>query len=212
VTTRARLVVVAGLLTAGAVVAAGCSSSTGPPTVVAVDTLGTSPATTGVLLHYVSTDGPQWAWLDSIQPRVGDNDAAIDGSAFRGLLTFALPAAPSGASVGSAILHTAECSVVGSPFAKLGAIIADHLLPTATPDSATFDTTAIASDIATIATDTTSLAIVTDVTASVASDYAAARPATMLRFRFSLRDSNEDAISDNVTFCPSTLVVSFARR
>ncbi len=210
--TRARLGVVAGLLTAGAV-AAGCSGdSTGPVTIVAVDTIGTTAATTGILLHYISTDGPQGAWIDSIEVQVGDNDAAIDGSAFRGLLAFALPTAPDGATVRSAILHTAQCAVAGSPFTKLGAIVADHLLPTATPDSATFDTTALATGIDTIATDTTFAPLPTDVTASVDADYAAARQTTMLRLRFSLRDTNEDAISDNVTFCPSTLVIAFGKR
>jgi hypothetical protein len=204
----------AGIAATGSLLAGlACSSSSKAPNAPVVTTSFTVAADstlTGYVLAYASTAGSFRTWFGTQSPTVGDNDAFVNGEAYRAVVAFRLPAAPAEATLKSATMAISQCQGNGAPFGSLGNVVADHLVPTALPDSATYDTTAMAVNVATIATDSTTAVSTVPLTSSVAADYAAGDTTSMYRFRFSIEDSNNDDISDNVVFCPPTLTVTFS--
>ncbi|HWZ59882.1 MAG TPA: hypothetical protein VNW46_12985 [Gemmatimonadaceae bacterium] len=171
-------------------------------------TVAATPALTGYVLAYSATNGAFRTWFGNADPIVGDNDVNVFGETMRGVIAFALPPLPAGTTLRGATLDIAQCQVSGAPFATLGVIVADHLVPTLAPDSATYDTTAIALAVATVATDSTPAPAQVLLTPSVAADYAAGNTTSMFRLRFSQRDGNGDQVADQVEFCPPTLVLT----
>ena len=207
--------IAATLAATGSLVAAmACSSSStkapDAPVTTTSFTVAADSTLTGYVLAYSSTAGSFRSWFGTQSPTVGDNDQFVNGEAYRAVVTFHLPAAPAQATFKSATMAISQCQGNGSPFTSLGSVVADHLVPTAFPDSATYDTTALAANVATIATDSTTAVSTIPLTASVAADYAAGDTTSMYRFRFSIEDTNNDDVTDNVVFCPPTLTVTFS--
>jgi hypothetical protein len=195
------------ILMAGALATATLACSTAPSTIA---TIPATPSLTGYVLAYTATNGSFRTWFGNQSPTVGDNNTDVYGESMRAVITFALPTPPSGATLRSATLAIAQCQGAGSPFASLGDVVADHLVPTPAPDSATYDTTAMATAVATIAADSSLATAQVALTSSVAADYAAGSTTSMYRLRFSTRDNNGGEVTDDVVFCPPTLTLTFA--
>jgi hypothetical protein len=196
------------ILMAGALVAPMLACSSAPLTIA---TVPASPSLTGYVLAYTATNGSFRTWFGNQSPTVGDNNTNVFGESMRAVITFALPAPPTNATLRSATLAIAQCQGTGAPFASLGDVVADHLVPTFPPDSATYDTTAMATAVATIAADSSLLTAHISLKSSVAADYAAGNTTSMFRLRFSTRDNNGGEVTDNVVFCPPTLTLTFAQ-
>jgi len=194
------------ILMAGALVAPMLACSSAPLTIA---TVPASPSLTGYVLAYTATNGSFRTWFGNQSPTVGDNNTNVFGESMRAVITFALPAPPTNATLRSATLAIAQCQTTGAPFASLGDVVADHLVPTSAPDSATYDTTAMATAVATIAADSSLLTAKVALTSSVAADYAAGNTTSMYRLRFSTRDNNGGEVTDDVVFCPPTLTLTF---
>jgi hypothetical protein len=201
-------------LAAGLALACGSDGTGGatappppPPPVLHTDTVAATPALTGYVLAYTSIGvggGAHRSWFGAVNPMVGDNDAETLGSTMRGVIGFRLPTLPAGDTFRTAMLTMVQCQMNGTPFDSLGSVVADHLAPTAAPDSATYDTAAVATTVATITNGPlTNVALTT----SVAADYAAGDTTSIFRLRFTPRESDGDDIDDNVAYCSPTLVI-----
>jgi hypothetical protein len=189
-----------------AAVAVACATDSAGPSPVHTDTVYANPALTGYVLAYTATDGPHRSWFATLNPTVGDNDFDVYGETLRGVVAFTLPALPPGVTLRGATLTIAQCQVTGTPFDSLGSLVVDHLVPTMAPDSATYDTTALAAAVATIPNASSAQV---SLLASVAADYAVGDTTTsMYRLRFSRRDGDNDQVSDNVVFCPPALTIT----
>jgi hypothetical protein len=206
-----RLMVLGASVLAGATLACGSSSNrpTAPKPTEA-DTVAATPALTGYVYAFPSTYGNHRNWFGNDTALVGDNNTNVYGATMRAVLTFALPAIPTGATLQAATLGVTQCRVDSNPFTALGTVIADHLVPTAAPDSATYDTTAMATNVATVAASPTTTPATVDLTTSVAADYAAGNATSQYRLRFSPRETDTDHVSKDVAFCPPTLTLTFA--
>ena len=161
-------------IAATASLAAGlaCSSSTknSPSAPVSTYTVAADSTLTGYVLAYTSTAGAFRTWFGTQYPIVGDNDGFVNNESYRAVVAFPLPTPPAHATLRSATMAISQCQGTGAPFGSLGAVVADHLVPTALPDSATYDTTAMATNVATIATDSTTAVSTIPLTSSIAAD------------------------------------------
>jgi hypothetical protein len=198
---------------ASATLACGSNHSTAPSLVLAADTATASPPVTGYVLATagVGSAAPQRTWIANDSATVGDNNGTVYPSSMRGVISFTLPTLPGGATFHAAFLDITQCQIDSNPFDSLGTIVADHLFPTGAPDSATYDTTAIANAVATVATAPTTTPASISLTASVGADYAAGRTTSQYRLRFSIQDTDTDPVTKRVVFCPPTLVVTYVR-
>jgi hypothetical protein len=179
--------------------ACGGHSPTPPPTSGA-DTLTDIAYLTGTVnrdAYNVSTFYPNTDIL------VGDEDAYQPNYRVRGIVTFNMKAIPQNANIAGATLQMAQCFVSGSPFASLGNVVVDDVPVMTTPDSAFYDTAAVAPAVGTLATDST-LGLKTASIPSLAADRAAGDTLIQLRLRFSTEDSNNNGTSDFVAFSPDS--------
>jgi hypothetical protein len=200
-------------LLAGAAVACGSKHPTTPPP-TGVDTVAATPTLSGYLYETFCTGLCQpetRGWYATDTAIVGDNNYTANPSAYRGLITFALPSLPTGAHLAGAALAITPCAISGNPFTTLGTIVADHVVPTAAPDSATFDTTAIATNVATIATDSSLAPLTVSLDSSVAADYATSATTSMYRLRFSTENYDTSDSSKYVAFCPAHLLITYVQ-
>jgi hypothetical protein len=202
-----------------ATAAVGCNSDSSgntmspPPVTTVSDTVSTVANLTGYIyaVNGVGTQQYHRTWYATDTAYVGDNNGNADPSAYRGVLAFTLPPLPAGAKIVAATLTTIPCSITGNPFGTLGVVLADHLVATAAPDSATFDTTAIANNVATVLTSPVVRTDSASLTASVAADYAANATTSMYRLHFSIEDTDADETSKYVELCTSQLIVTYGR-
>lgn len=212
-TASTRALVVAAL--AGAIaVSDSCSPdhvfTQGPP-----DSL--SVATTANLTGYiyavngVGTQEYHRTWYATDTAIVGDNNGYADPSSYRAVIAFTLPALPAGAAFFGAHLSITACNITNNPFNTLGIMVADHLVPTTAPDSATYDTTAITDSAGTILEDSSFAPQTVSLTTSVAADYAAGAATSMYRLRFGTMDTDGDDVSKYVVFCPPHLIITYVR-
>jgi hypothetical protein len=186
----------------------GCGSNhSTDPIATGADTVTATTALTGYILAYdcTGTCTNHRTWFGNDTATVGDNNTDVFPSSMRAVITFALPTLPTGATFRTATLDMVQCRVDSNPFTALGVVIADHLVPTATPDSATYDTTALADSVATVATAPTTTPVAIPLTSSVEADYTAGHATTMYRLRFDLRDYDNQEVSKNVAFCGPTV-------
>lgn len=204
----ARLLLVSAALSA--TVACGTNHTTAP-TPTGADTVAATASLTGYILadSGVGSAGYHRTWNGNDTATVGDNNAYVFPSSMRAVITFALPPLPSGATLKSAVLDLTQCRADSNPFPTLGVIVADHLVPTAHPDSATYDTTAIADSVATVATAPTTTPAAIPLTSSVQADYTAGHTTTMVRLRFNLHDVDNEDVSKNVAFCQPALILTY---
>ena len=117
---------------------------------------------------------------------------------YRGTLGFDLTKIPSGASVTQATLTVTQCNVGGNPFGALGALVVDHIDLTAGLTDAAFSGETLESNIGTLSSTPAIGARTLDLTAQVQADMAAHRRVTGYRLRFSIRDTNNDSVTDFV--------------
>ena len=137
----------------------------------------------------VYTNSPPW---------VGDN--ANDG-AFSMFVSFANLAIPAQARIVSATLRLHQGKVVGAPYAKLGALIVDHVDYGPTLDGADyFGATPITLNIGAISTTAAPGYKTLDVTAAVAADRAAYRTRSQFKVRPSILATNGDKTPDYAEF------------
>jgi hypothetical protein len=197
---------------ASATLACGSNHATAPGLVLVADTATATPTLTGYVLATagVGQAAPQRTWIGNDTATVGDNNGTVYGSSLRAVISFSLPTLPAGATFHGATLDIAQCQIDSNPFDSLGTVVADHLFPTAAPDSATYDTTAMAETVATVATAPTTTLATVSLTTSVAADYAAGHTTSQYRLRFSIQDTDTDPVTKAVVFCPPTLVVTYA--
>jgi hypothetical protein len=190
--------------------ACGSNHSTAPDP-VGVDSVAATAALTGYILAYDCTGActNHRTWFGHDTATVGDNNTDVFPSSMRAVITFPLPTLPTGATLRAATLDMVQCRVDSNPFTTLGVVVADHLVPTTTPDSATYDTTALADSVATVATAPTTTPAAIPLTSSVEADYTAGTATTMYRLRFDLRDYDNQEVSKNVAFCEPTLVITY---
>lgn len=168
-----------------------------PPTPVAV-TLVSDSSRDGYL-GYVSASASEIRNLvNSIG--VGDNDGYVARRSIRGFVSFDLRALPAGARVLTATLQVYQTTVVGSPYATLGEIRADHVDYGDALDYDEFGIPFLGSSTAGIIASDASLGWKTlDVTARVATDLADGRTRSQYRLRFGIR-YDDDAVNDWALF------------
>jgi hypothetical protein len=134
---------------------------------------------------------------------VGDEDAFRPNLRVRGIVTFNIKAIPQNATISSASLQLAQCFVSGSPFSTLGNIVVDDVPVMTTPDTAMYDTAAVAADIGTLATDST-LGLKAAPIPTLGADRAAGDTLIQLRLHFSIADGNNNGTSDFAAFSPDS--------
>jgi len=102
----------------------------------------------------------------------------------RQLYAFNVGGLPAGAGVVRAELHLNQFDVEGSPYAKLGNVVVDHVdyIPDPGPDS--YDGQNLSRNIGTLSVSPATGARVLDVTTAVRDDLAAGRPWSQFRLRF----------------------------
>lgn len=200
-------------LLASATVACGSHDHPTTPVPTGSDTVGTIANLTGYLytVNGIGLQNYHVTWYDTDTAVVGDNNGNATPTSYRGVIAFALPALPSGATLSAATLAITPCAITGNPFRSLGNIVADHLVATTAPDSATYDTTALATNVATILTDSSLAPDTAALTTSVAADYTAGAAHSMYRLRFSIQDYDAVDSTKSVAFCPPHLIITYVR-
>jgi hypothetical protein len=199
-----------------ATITVACGSGHDHPTTpipTGSDTVATIANLTGYIyaVNGIGSQHYQRAWYATDTAVVGDNNGNANPSAYRGVIAFTLPSLPSGATLSAATLAIIPCAIAGNPFHTLGNIVADHLVATTAPDSATYDTTAIATSVATILTDSSLAPDTAALTTSVAADYTAGASTSMYRLRFSTADYDASDSTKSVAFCPPHLIITYVR-
>lgn len=130
-------------------------------------------------------------------PIVGDQDLSVTPArGYRGVVGFSLASLPSGLHVTLATLTITPCSVVGTPLAKLGTMVVDHVSFGIPFDTTSYAGGTLTSDIGAIITDVTAGKKTLDVTSSVVSDVAASRLNSQFRLRMANLDTNNDGQND----------------
>lgn len=195
-TRAARIVVLCTLPLCAAAVAA-CGKS---PTTVTATNPDSLTSVAGLTGYMYLNPLQQFGFFGNIEAQIGDVDAMVPGETLRGLVTFDLNQLPKSATVTAATIQMDQCLVEGAPYASLGQVVLDHLVPKLVQDSATYDTAAIASDVATIAADTSLGLKTADVTSSVTYDRAHSDTLSQFRMRFNGADGNNDGVTDLAVF------------
>ena len=183
------------LLAAVAIGACGGGGSTAP-----------APVTKSII---ADSNQSGWIWSGPTvparvtfgDPHVGDLDADYQlPLGLRTVLGFNLATVPAGSHITGAILDLTLCGSVGSPIAKLGNVVVDHVTFSPPLDSLPNRGGTLTSDIGTIASDVNYGHRFLDVTSSVASDLVAARSSSQYRLRMANKDFNDDSVNDFVLF------------
>jgi hypothetical protein len=177
--------------------AAGCGKSSTGPGATNPDSLSSVAGLTGYLFF---NPIDRFGFNGNIEAQVGDVDAMFPGETLRGLVTFDLNELPKGSTVTQATIQMDQCLVEGNPYGSLGAIVLDHLLPKLVQDSASYDTTALASNVATIAGDSTVGLKTADVTSSVEYDRTIGDTLSQFRMHYSIEDGNNNGVTDLAVF------------
>jgi hypothetical protein len=175
-----------------------CSSSSAPM-------FTDSAAVIDTMTGFVFAGGGTSAGGVIAEPTLGDDDASVPGQGARGFVTFDLSGVPSKAHVRKATLTMTQCFVTGAPYTNHGNVILDHLLFTKA-DTSIFGLSALASNVATLSTDSTRGPKSATVTSSVSDDITASRTTAQFRVRWSTGDSNNDGNNDYVAFNTDSLM------
>lgn len=183
---------------AGLAVAA-CSTSgngVGPSNLMRTDTVMVAADQTGFVQ---AGAGDQAFAAPGSDVRVGDDAARDPFIDVRGLIGFDLSTLPAGIHIESATLVATQCGVAGSPF-DLGNVVVDHVSYAVPFDTTAFASTAIASVIGTLSTDTTLGTRSMTVTSSVANDVSAGRKTSQYRLHMSTTNQAGNGPSNQVIF------------
>jgi hypothetical protein len=175
-----------------------CSSSTSAPTQT------DSAAVIDTMTGFAIQGGGMSPSVVIGEPTLGDNDASNPGQSARGFVTFDLSGVPANAHVRKATLTMTQCQVAGAPYTSHGNVILDHIVFTSV-DTSIYGVAALATNVATLSSDTTLGPKMATVTTSVANDLGASRTTSQFRVRWSLTDSNNDGVSDVVAFNTDSL-------
>lgn len=182
-------VAVAGAATLPAALVA-CGSTPAP-----VDTIFATPILTGYVVG-----GSQQGSRTNDDIAVGDADANVPNSSLRGAMSFDLTLIPAGEKVTSATLFTRECAVVGSPIAKMGNVLLEHVNFGPVLDYTAYNTPVLDTTGGILTSDSTVGKHTRNVTAAVLADLAAGRTTTQFLLIMSEFADSHDSVNDYVVF------------
>jgi hypothetical protein len=186
------------VIAAAAAALGGCSSGATGPGGVQVDTVQATTPFTGTMTNTFGVTN----FFGGTEIDVGDIDSTNPGVTERGVVTFNVILFEAD-TLTSAILRVDECNVHGAPFASLGQVLLESVVPGTPPGSGQNLGPARAS-FGVIAPDTTTGFKYANVTSEVANDVADSSTYVQFRFRESIMDGNNNGVSDYVAFRTNT--------
>jgi hypothetical protein len=176
---------------------AGCNSVTTAPGTTTIDTIGVFAPYSGTMTYTLGVTN----FYAATEIGVGDLDATNPNVTERGIVSFYVQTLEGDTDVQSAVLRLDECFVSGAPFSSLGdSILLERLLPPGLPPAG-YQYTGIADKgFGPITTSPDTGYVYDTVTSAVAADLADSAVFSQFRLRFSVRDGNNNGISDFVDF------------
>lgn len=134
-------------------------------------------------------------------PITGDLDAAVPGIGYRQFYSFDLSALPAGATIVSATLRLYQSTTVGSPYAKLGNVVVEHVDYGDALGPAGYSAVPLEGGAPPVISSDASVGPkTTGVATAVTNDLTAGRIHAQFRLRFSNTDANNDGVSDFAQF------------
>lgn len=177
--------------------ALSCSDGGGPGSITTDTLFGVVPLS-GVVLSDGTASG-------NAHVMVGDVDANTPQLNSRAFLTFDLTTIPAGKILRSARLRIFQDDIVGSPYAKLGDLLVDHLVYGSSLDPADYDAAELSRGFTVLSTDSTRETKVVSVLQRIQADINAGRTVSQFRLRFTI-DTNDDAMNDFTEFMADEIV------
>jgi hypothetical protein len=186
------LLFVVVLSAALAALSLSCGKATDPSSTVVLKI-----ASTDSLDGWVQSDGA--LTVNGAGPLTGDL-TAFPGVGFREFYSFDLSGVPASATITSATLRLYQEQVGGTPYAKLGNVVVDHVNFGTVLHGTDYAAPALAASVGIISSDTTKGYKSLNVLSRVLADRAAARTRSQFRIRFSIQDTDGDGVSDYALF------------